>query len=151
MHFCEALKRVVASMSLLCMKLLGSQNKSSTLHRSATSGNLLILNFSLFQNCWVTYIGCLANLLPSKVRKVRSWRRGKSISSLAALWMEQEAGPFCTHMGALGRAQGRSFYTKKSSDLIVLAITFQNKSYLNIFGTFLVWGKSGIITFAAIF
>lgn len=95
-----------ALMSLLCMKLLGGQNKTSTLHRNATSGNLLLLSFSLFQNCWVTYTGCWAKLLPNKVRKVRSWRGGRSISSLAALSMDREAGPFCTYLGALGRAQG---------------------------------------------
>ena len=53
--------------------------------------------------------------------------------------------------GDFRKGSGKCFYTKENSNLIALATTFQNKAYLNIFGTFLVWGKSGIFTIAIIF
>lgn len=53
--------------------------------------------------------------------------------------------------GDFRKGSGKRFYTRKNSNLIALATAFQNKSYLNIFGTFLVWGKAGIFTIAIIF
>lgn len=136
MPFYEPLK-TGQPQSVSCV-IAGQSEQDIDSPRNATSGNVttqLVLLPNLLskplQNVWLNWV-------PKETKEGKDLAR-RQIHCISRSIVDRMAGwTSCTYLRTSGWAQEN---TKKRSNLMALATAFQNKSYLTIFGTFLVWGQ----------